>query len=456
MTTETIMEFALSKEFLERFQQALDEKDEAFIRQSLEGVNPADITALLYEFDSEECHYVFSLLPREVDAAILNDLEEDVRVDFIAEFTPEELAKYIEYLDSDDGADILYQMSLKKREEVIRFIDNEEKASYILDLLRYDEDVAGGLMAKELIKANINWTIKQCIEEIRKQAENVQKIYSVYVVDDLGKLVGKVSLKRIILAEDSAKIADIYDDNVVSVETYMDEEEVAIIMRKYDLEAAPVVNARGKLVGRITIDDIVDVITEMAEEERQMMAGISADVEEDDTVWMLSKARLPWLIVGMVGGLLGAQFMGLFRGDIVLIPALAFFIPLITATGGNVGIQSSSIVVQSLANPNVFAGGIVQRLMKVLFVAVVNGVILALMVFGVVMMVNRNEPLAATVSIALFSVVLLASFMGTITPLVLDKFGINPALASGPFITTANDLLGLAVYFSVAHLLYNL
>ncbi|MEQ8583433.1 MAG: magnesium transporter [Marinoscillum sp.] len=456
MTTETIMEFALSKEFLERFQQALDEKDEAFIRQSLEGVNPADITALLYEFDSEECHYVFSLLPREVDAAILNDLEEDVRVDFIAEFTPEELAKYIEYLDSDDGADILYQMSLKKREEVIRFIDNEEKASYILDLLRYDEDVAGGLMAKELIKANINWTIKQCIEEIRKQAENVQKIYSVYVVDDLGKLVGKVSLKRIILAEDTAKIADIYDDNVVSVETYMDEEEVAIIMRKYDLEAAPVVNARGKLVGRITIDDIVDVITEMAEEERQMMAGISADVEEDDTVWMLSKARLPWLIVGMVGGLLGAQFMGLFRGDIVLIPALAFFIPLITATGGNVGIQSSSIVVQSLANPNVFAGGIVQRLMKVLFVAVVNGVILALMVFGVVMMVNRNEPLAATVSIALFSVVLLASFMGTITPLVLDKFGINPALASGPFITTANDLLGLAVYFSVAHLLYNL
>ena len=276
------------------------------------------------------------------------------------------------------------------------------------------------------------------------------------MVDDLGKLVGKVSLKRIILAEDSAKIADIYDDNVVSVETYMDEEEVAIIMQKYDLEAAPVVNARGKLVGRITIDDIVDVITEMAEEERQMMAGISADVEEDDTVWMLSKARLPWLIVGMVGGLLGAQFMGLFRGDIVLIPALAFFIPLITATGGNVGIQSSSIVVQSLANPNVFAGGLVQRLMKVLFVAVVNGVILALMVFGVVMMVNRNEPLAATVSIALFSVVLLASFMGTITPLILDRFGINPALASGPFITTANDLLGLAVYFSVAHLLYNL
>ncbi|MEQ8471638.1 MAG: magnesium transporter [Marinoscillum sp.] len=454
--SEVTMEFALSKEFLERFQQALDEKDEAFIKQSLDGVNAADITSLLYEFDAEECRYVFALLPKEVDAAILNDLDDDVREDFIAEFTPEVLAGYLEFLDSDDGADILYQMSLKKREEVIRFIENEEKASYILDLLRYDEDVAGGLMAKELVKANLNWTIKQCIEEIRKQAENVQKIYSVYVVDNLGKLIGKVSLKRIIIADDNTKIADIYDDTVVAVETYMDEEEVAIIMRKYDLEAVPVVNARGKLVGRITIDDIVDVITEMAEEERQMMSGISADVEEADTVWTLSKARLPWLIVGMVGGLLGAQFMGLFRGDIVLIPALAFFIPLITATGGNVGIQSSSIVVQSLANPNVFAGGLVQRLLKVLFVAVVNGVILALMVFGIVILFNRNEPLAATVSIALFSVVLLASFMGTITPLILDKFGINPALASGPFITTANDLLGLAVYFSVAHLLYNL
>ncbi len=454
--SEVVMEFELSKEFLERFQQALDEQDEPFIQASLGGVNPADITALLYEFDAEECKYVFKLLPKEIDAAILNDLEDDVRESFISEFSPEELAQYLEYLDSDDCADILYQMSIKKREEVIKFIENEEKAGHIMDLLRYDEDVAGGLMAKELIKANINWTILQCIEEIRKQAENVQKMYSVYVVDDMGKLVGKVSLKRIIVAGDKAKIADIYDDNVVEVETYMDEEEVAQIMQKYDLEAVPVVNARGKLVGRITIDDIIDVITELAEEERQMMAGISSDVEEADTVWMLSKARLPWLIIGMVGGLLGAQFMGIFKGDIALIPALALFIPLITATGGNVGIQSSSIVVQSLANPNVFAGSLFQRLLKVLFVAVVNGIILALMVFGAIMLFNRNQPLAATVSIALFSVVLLASFMGTVTPLVLDKLGVNPALASGPFITTANDLLGLAVYFSIAHLLYNL
>lgn len=450
------MEFSLSKEYLDRFQLALNEREDAFIKESLEGINPADITSLLDEFNAEECKYVFDLLPVEVDAAILNGLDEDEREKFIEHFTADELAGYLEWLDSDDGADILYQMPLKRREEVIRLIENEEKAGHILDLLRYDEDVAGGLMAKELIKANVNWTVQQCIEEIRKQAENVQKIYSVYVVDDKDKFLGRVSLKRIILADDKVKIGDLYDTDIISVETSMDEVEVATIMEKYDLEAVPVLNARGKLVGRITIDDIVDVIKELADEERQIMAGISADVEEDDTVWKLSKARLPWLTIGMAGGLLGAQFMGLFKGDIAIIPALAFFIPLITATGGNVGIQSSSIVVQSLANPNVFAERLWRRMVKVLFVAVVNGVILALMVFGAVILVNRDQSLALTVSAALFSVVLLASLMGTITPLVLDKFGINPALASGPFITTTNDLLGLAVYFSVAHLLYQL
>lgn len=456
MTIEGIMAFELSKEYLDRFQQALDARDDDFIRTSLEGVNPADISSLLYEFDSDECKYVFEILPKEVDAEILNDLEDDVREGFMTGFTPQEIAVFLEYLDSDDSTDILYQMSVKKREEVIRYITNEEKAAHIMDLLRYEEDVAGGLMAKELIMANKNWTILQCIEEIRKQAENVSKMYSVYVVDARGILVGTVSLKRIILANDNSRIEDIYDESVVSVDTAMDEEEVANIMQRYDLEAVPVVNARGKLVGRITIDDIVDVIKEMADEERHIMAGITMDVEEADTVWALSKARLPWLIIGMVGGLAGAQFLGIFDHDIALVPALAFFIPLITATGGNVGIQSSSIVVQSLANPNVFSGSMYKRLLKVLFVAVVNGVILALMVFGLVILFNRNQTLATTVSIALFSVVLLASFMGTITPLVLNRFGVNPAMASGPFITTANDLLGLAVYFSVAHMLYNL
>ena len=448
--------FELSVEFRERFQQALNDRDDNFITTSLDGVNAADVSALLYEFNGEECKYVFDLLPSDIDSEILVELEQDVREEFIKHFSAKELASYVENMDSDDGTDLLYEMSVSDRNEVIRQIEDEEKASNLMELLEYDEDVAGGLMAKELIQANYNWNILQCIEEIRKQAESVEKIYSVYVINDRGDLLGKVGLKKIILANDRAKVADIYDEELVSVETSTSEEEVANVMQKYDLEAVPVVNARGKLVGRITIDDVIDVIKENAEEERQLMTGVSSDVEEDDSVWRISKARLPWLIIGMAGGLIGAQFMGFFKEEIIIVPALAFFIPLITASGGNVGIQSSSIVVQSLANPNVFADSMLQRLLKVFFVAVVNGIILSLMVFGAVILFMQDQSLAATVAIALFSVVLLASFMGTITPLVLNRFGVNPALASGPFITTTNDLLGLAVYFSIAHLLYSL
>lgn len=448
------MEFELSKEYLDRFTQAVETGEDDFIRSTLEGVNPADISELLEEFDTDQSKYVLDLLDTEVGAEILVDLDEDTQAKFLENFTADEVAEFVDHMDSDDGVDIISELPVEKQEEVLAAVENEEKAGYILDLLRYDEDVAGGLMAKELIRANLNWTVSQCIEEIRKQAENVEKIYSVYVVDNKDTLLGRVSLKKIILSEPDVLVADIYDSDIVSVGTHADEEEVALTMQKYDLDALPVVNVKGKLVGRITIDDAIDVMTEQAEEERQMMAGISGDVEEDDSVWILSKARLPWLVIGLVGGLLGAKFISLFEKDIALIPAMAFFIPLITATGGNVGIQSSSIVVQGLASYNAFEDSMFQKMVKVLFVAVVNGLILALIVFGIVIFSTSNQAMAGTVAIALFCVVLLASFMGTITPLILDKMGINPAMASGPFITTANDLLGLTVYFTVAHLLY--
>ncbi|MFY0654056.1 MAG: magnesium transporter [Cyclobacteriaceae bacterium] len=450
------LQFELSKEYLDRFKQAVDAREDTFIQESLDGVKPADISDLLSEFDSEESKYVLDLLKTEVSAEIISELDEDLREQFLDHFSADEISDYVEVLHSDDGADILNDLDIHVREEVIASLENEEKSANLVDLLRYDEDVAGGLMAKELVKANLNWNVKQCIAEIRKQAKNVQRLYWVYVVDDADTLLGKVSLKSIILAKDETKISKIYEEDVVSVETFTEEEEVAVIMQKYDLDAIPVVNVKGRLVGKITFDDIMDVMSEQAEEDRQLMTGISSDVEEDDSVWILSKARLPWLVIGLVGGLLGAWFISNFDKDIAIIPAMAFFIPLITATGGNVGIQSSSIVVQSLASPNAFEDSMMQKMIKVLFVAIVNGIILSLIVFGIVIFSTSDQTIASTVSIALFSVVLLASFMGTITPLILDKFGINPALASGPFITTANDLLGLGVYFAVAHALYGL
>lgn len=449
---EPLIEFELTKEFRDRFQDALDARDAVFIRTILDGVKAADITTLLYEFNAEESKYVLDLLPIELQAEIINDLDSDTRRGYLKVYAPNEIAVFLNLLDSDDVADILHELPVKVREEVLSDLGSELRTQ-VTELLRYEENVAGGLMAKELMKARVHWTVVQCIEEIRKQAENVPKFYAVYVVDDDDKLIGRVALQDLIVSDARTIVGDICEKDIVSVETYMEDWEVAEIMRKYDLESVPVINVRGQLVGRITIDDVVDVITEQADEERQLMTGISEDVEEDDSVWRNTRARLPWLLIGIAGGLINAKFMGLFEGELERITAIAFFTPLIQATGGNVGIQSSSLIVQSLANPAFVDIGLWKRLMKVFFVALLNGFFLSVLVLGANVVLFGEYALSLVVSIALFSVVVFASFVGTVTPLVLNRFGYNPALAAGPFITTVNDLLGLTVYFFTVHLL---
>lgn len=439
------VEFELTKEFRDRFQEALDQKDNGFIRDSLKDINPVDITSLLYEFNADESKYTLDILDLEIRAAIIKDLDSDTRKTFLKVYTPLEISNIVNLLDSDDAADILNELPIKVSEEVLSGLDTVVHAQ-VIDLLRYDENVAGGLMAKELIKARNHWTVVQCVEEIRKQAEQVEKFYTVFVVDEQDKLLGKVALQDLVISDANKRVADIIED-VVSVETYLSDTEVAEIMKKYDLESVPVVNVQGQLVGRITIDDIVDVITEQADEDRQLMSGITEDVEEDDTVWKNTRARLPWLLIGIFGGMLSARFMGLFEEELTRITAIAFFVPLIQATGGNVGIQSSSLVVQSLASTGYVDEGLWKRLSKVLFVALLNGFFLSVVVFGGNWLLFGNQQLSFVVSLALFSVVVFASLVGTITPLILDRFGFNPAVASGPFITTINDLLGLTMYF---------
>lgn len=448
----TPVEFELNKEFRDRFQDALNARDSVFIRQTLEEVNPADITALLYEFNAEESKYVLDLLPLETRAKIINDLDSDTRKSFLTIYSTNEITQIVNLLDSDDAADILNELPIKTSEEIIALLDADLR-SQVIDLLRYDENVAGGLMAKELIKARDHWTVVQCVDEIRKQAENVTKFYAVYVVDDKDKLLGRVSLQKLILSDPRTIVKDILEEDVVAVETYMEDREVAEIMSKYDLESVPVVNVQGHLVGRITIDDVVDVITEQAEEERQIMSGITEDVEEDDSVWRNTRARLPWLLIGILGGMVSARFMGFFEAEIARITAISFFVPLIQATGGNVGIQSSSLVVQSLVSPGIVDEGLWKRLLKVFSVALLNGIALAAVVFAITWIVFGPDSLNLVVAIALFFVVIFASFIGTITPLILNQLGFNPALASGPFITTTNDLLGLGIYFLTIHLL---
>lgn len=447
-----MLEFELTKEFRDRFQEALDNRDSEFIRTTLDGIKAADITALLYEFSSEESKYVLELLPVELRAEILSDLDSDTRKKFLKIYKPHEIILYLDQLPSDDAADILHELPIKEREEVLLGLDPVLRTQ-VTELLRYEANVAGGLMAKELIKARVHWTVVQCVDEIRKQAESVSKFYAVYVVDDNDKLVGRVALQDLIISDARTIVGDICDRDIVAVQTYTEDTEVAEIMKKYDLESIPVLNVYQQLVGRITIDDVVDVITEQAEEERQLMTGISESVEEDDSVWRNTRARLPWLLIGIAGGLMNAKFMGLFEVELARVTAIAFFTPLIQATGGNVGIQSSSLIVQSLAHPGYVDEGLWRRLMKVFFVAILNGLFLSLLVLAANIFLFEEHDLSVIVAIALFSVVVFASFIGTVTPLLLNRFGYNPALAAGPFITTINDLLGLTIYFFIVKLL---
>lgn len=454
---EQIKKFELSKEYLERLQSGIAAQETTYILDSLAGVNVADIAAILDELDTAESIYVLRLVEGQLAADILIELYDNTLEKVLQEVEIKEIASWIQLMDSDDGADIISFFSDKEREEIISEIDDRIKLEQILELLRYEEDTAGGIMAKEFIRANKNWNVVQTINEIRRQAENVEKFYSIYVVNNKQQLLGRVSLKKIILSASETTIESIMEDEVISVPVYMDQEEVASLMRKYDLESVPVVNAKNKLVGRITVDDILDVVQEEAEEDMQAMAGVSADIEESDSVFTISKARLPWLLIGVIGGLMGAKLIGFFEGGLSKYLALASFIPLVAATGGNVGIQASSLIVQSLASKSAFDDTPWKRFFKGFLVALLNGFVLGVFVFLVVAYLYGFEPLfGITVGLALFCVVLLSSFMGTVTPLVLHHFGINPAIASGPFITTTNDLLGLAVYFGVAMLLLNL
>lgn len=456
------MKFELTNNFKEKLKVEIENQNIDFIKKSFLEVSYADIAELLYEFNSNESKYVLDNINLETSSKIISELDDDTRENFLKIYSSKEIADVLEVIDSDDGADILLDLSADKRDDVLVNIDDKEKSKNLKDLIRYDEEVAGGLMAKELVKCNIDWKINQCIELIRKQAKKVSQIYSVYVTDSKGKLMGKVSLKDIILSNDNSRVKEIYDDFVVSVDAHMNQEEVAQIMQKYDLTVLPVINKKNKLIGRITIDDVVDVITESAEEERQIMSGITSDVEEDDSIFKLSNARLPWLVIGIFGGLFGAFLLGsfeskYFEGSEVFI-SLSFFIPLIMATAGNVGIQSSSIVIQTLSSPSSFEISIAQRLIRVILVSILNGIVLSLLVYGGLLLFDNFNFLdfkiysktAKIVSVSLFSIVLVSSLLGTITPIILDKLKFNPALASGPFITTSNDLMALAIYFIVA------
>jgi magnesium transporter len=447
------MAFQLTPEFLENVEQLVAQKKRKAIRDLMGGFHFADLAEVLDALEIEHATYLVKSLESDVTSEALMELDDDVREKILDRLSPNEIARELEEMDTDDAADVVSELDIAIQRKVIDRIEDEEHAADIVELLKYDEDTAGGLMAKELVKVKDTWTTAGCIREMRRQAKNVTRVHSIYVVDKDGVLKGRLSLKDLLTAPERARIADIYIPKVDYVTDTTEGEEVARIMQKYDLEAIPVVNNAGVLLGRVTIDDIVDFIREEAEKDYQMAAGISGDVEADDSLGKLTKARLPWLLIGMFGGIGAASIIDGFGTILNDFPNLFLFVPLIQATAGNVGVQSSAIVVQGLAN-DTLKGNIAARLLKETALALINGLSIALIVLIFSHLFFETTYLESiSIGIAVVVVILIAALVGTFVPMLLDKKGIDPAVATGPFITTSNDVFGILIYFLIAKII---
>jgi magnesium transporter len=439
---------------IDDIRQAISEQQRDYLMQLLDELYPADIAEIMDELPLEEAKYLYTLIEKEEAASVLMELEDDVREKFLASYTTQEIAHdFIDNLDSDDAADLINELPDNLREEILAHVEDRQQAQDIADLLIYPTNSAGGLMGKELVKVNISWYVVTCIREMRRQAEEVENVYTVYVVDDNNVLKGLLSLEKLLIASPRTKIAELYTPDIIAVKASQTGEEVAQIMNKYDLVVLPVIDELGRLIGRITIDDVVDFIKEEAERDYQLMSGISQDIESSDKIWEITQGRLFWLVVALFGGIIGSRIIANYEDQISINPEMAFFMPLIAAMGGNVGVQSSALIVKALANHSL-DGSILSKLAKEVTIGLINGLACSTILLVYSFFFTPYLALSLTVSTALMTVIVFASVFGTFVPLALNKLKIDPALATGPFITTSNDIIGLFIYFMIGRMMY--
>jgi magnesium transporter len=447
------MSIEINRDFIDSLEEDILEGRKEKYQDFINDGHPADIAEIVDKLDKVAAEILFRSLDKELGAEVLMEIDEDLRAKFLEGYNGQEIASdIIENLDSDDAADLINELPNEQRREVLNSIKDEQQALDIARLLIYPEGMAGSLMGTELIKVYDSWRVLQCVKEMRKQAETIERVHAIYVVDEQNKLLGTLSLKKLLTTSTKTPISEVYSSKVQYVEVNTEAEEVANYMQKYDLVVVPVVDPLGHLVGRITIDDVVDFIRDEAKEDYNLASGLTDEVEEDDSVLAITRARLPWLLIGLFGGLMAASVIGRYEEDIAIIPQMAFFIPLIAAMGGNVGVQSSAIIVQGLAS-QALSGSTMNRLLKELSVATVNATILAATIVGSSLFLGYSIHLALTVAVSLFAVIIVAALIGTFVPLILNNYKIDPALATGPFITTLNDIIGLFLYFQIGRLI---
>ena len=443
--------FQLNDEILSQFKRDIEQRNANALKKRASEYHYADLAEVVDELSIDEGVYLIKLLDSETTSDVLTEVDEDIRESILELLSVKEIAEEVEELDTDDAVDLIAELPEARQAAVIAQIEDDGRAQDIQELLAYDEDSAGGLMAKELVKVNENWTVTKCVREMRTQASEVKRVHSIYVVDDENKLIGRLSLKDLLTANDKAKVKSVYIPKVDYVNISDQGEEVAKLMAKYDLEAVPVVDDKKKLLGRITIDDIVDFIKEEADKDYQLAAGIASDVEADDSIFELTRARLPWLILGLFGGL-GSVFILEGFEQVMQHPSyktLFFFTPLIAAMAGNVGVQSSAIIVQGLAN-DIVKGSLFNRLMKEVGLSLINGIALStlLLIFGY--FTGLETSVSLTIALSMLCVIVVSALVGTFVPIILDRNNIDPAIATGPFITTSNDIFGIFLFFYIA------
>ena len=440
-------------EYLEHIREVIHTQNIEIARKELEGLHPADIAELYQNLNLKEAEFLYDLLDEDTAADVLMELDEDDRRKLLRDMPAEEIASHIDHLDTDDAVDIIQELDEEDREEILSHIDDVEQAGDIIDLLKYDEDTAGGIMGKEMIVVNQEWSMPECIKQMRMQAEEIDELYNIYVVDGDNRLKGIFPLKTMITHPSVSKIKHVMEVDPVSVKDDAPIEDVARDFEKYDLVAMPVVDSIDRLVGRITVDDVMDQVRESSERDYQLASGLSADVESDDSMFTQIKARMPWLLIGVFGGLAASWLLGLFEN---FNPILALFIPLICGTGGNVGIQSSAIIVQGLANGSLELKDSGKQIMKEMGVGLFNALIISLVVFAYAVIFHSTSiSVPISVALSVFSVVIVASIFGTFVPLTLERFNIDPALATGPFITITNDIVGVVIYMAISSALIN-
>ena len=448
----------MTKEFTSYIKELIEQKDSVLLQESISKLHPADIAELCLELDLEEARFLYRQLDNERAADALTEMDEDLRNELLEELPSEAIAKrFVNYMDTDDAVEIIRDMDEEKQEEVLLHIKDIEQAGDIVDLLQYDEDTAGGLMSTEMVVVNENWSMPECLKEMRKQAEDMDEIYYIYVVDDDERLCGLFPLKKMVTSPSVSKVKHVMSTKVVSVDVDTPIDEVTLLIEKYNLVAIPVVDKINRLVGQITVDDVMDEVREQTEHDQQLTAGLAQDIESDDTVFKQTSARLPWLLFGMFGGIGSSLLLNCFTSTLGSHPEMALFIPLLAGMGGNVGTQSSAIAVQGLANNSLDSSHMFRHIAKEMVVALINATILSLMVYMYNFFIyGPADIVTMSVPLSLFVVILFASGFGTLIPLVLERIDINPAVATGPFIQIINDLSGMTFYMIISMILSNM